>query len=150
MAIEGFLKYLNHNVVLFDGAMGTMIYNRGFFLNRCFDELNLSNLKVVQEIHSEYLKAGADCIETNTFGANRFKLSAHGFGDKLTAINYEGARIARKVAGNDAWVVGSIGPLGVKMAPLGNVKEAEARDAFRNVYRSAISSSGPFSSTGCM
>lgn len=131
MAKEGFIQYLNQNVALFDGAMGTMLYNRGFFLNRCFDELNLSNGKAVQEIHSEYLQAGADCIETNTFGANRFKLSAHGFGDKLVEINFEGARIARKVAGNDAWVVGSIGPLGIKMAPLGNVGEQEAREAFR-------------------
>ncbi len=131
MTKEGFLNYLTHDVALFDGAMGTMLYNRGFFLNRCFDELNLSNPKVVQEIHSAYLQAGADCIETNTFGANRFKLSAHGFGDRLAAINYEGARIARKVAANDAWVVGSIGPLGIKIAPLGNISEEEAGDAFR-------------------
>jgi homocysteine S-methyltransferase len=122
---------IKDGVLLFDGAIGTMLYANGIFINRCYDELNLSMPQLVKQIHQEYVAAGADCIETNTFGANRFKLSPHGYGDKLSAINYEGARLAREVAGADHLVAGSIGPLGIKLEPWGPTSLLEARDAFK-------------------
>ena len=92
-----FLKSLDERVLVCDGAMGTMLYARGIFLNRCFDELNLTQRDLVAEVHTEYVRAGADVIETNTFGANRFKLVNFGLADKTRAINLQGARIARHV-----------------------------------------------------
>ena len=124
-------KRLKDNVLLFDGAFGTMLYSHGIFINRCYDELNLSLPKLIKKIHTEYLKAGADCIDTNTFGANRFKLAAHGFKEKLHEINLQGARLAREVAGSDALVAGSIGPLGIRIEPLGPTSLEEAREAFK-------------------
>src|SRR3984893_18196723 len=82
--------------VLCDGAMGTMLYARGVFINRCYDELNLSQPEMVREVHAEYLQAGAEVIETNTFGANRFRLEHFGFGDKVREINVAGVRLARQ------------------------------------------------------
>src|SRR5437773_5091272 len=111
---SGFLDYLQEHVVVFDGGMGTMLYQKGVFLNRCFDELNLSSPGIVRDIHRAYLQAGADAIETNTFGANRFKLRGFGFHEKVGEINRAGAQIAREVAGDRAWVAGSIGPLGLR------------------------------------
>jgi homocysteine S-methyltransferase len=122
---------LKDNVLLFDGAFGTMLYAHGIFINRCYDELNLSMPHLIKQIHTEYVEAGADCIETNTFGANRFKLEAHGFKDKLSAINYEGARLAREVAGSDILVAGSIGPLGIKLEPWGPTSMEDAKQAFK-------------------
>lgn len=122
---------IKDGVLLFDGAIGTMLYANGIFINRCYDELNLSMPLLVKQIHQEYVAAGADCIETNTFGANRFKLSAYGYGDKLSAINYEGARLAREVAGSNHLVAGSIGPLGIKLEPWGPTSMPEAREAFK-------------------
>jgi methionine synthase I (cobalamin-dependent)/5,10-methylenetetrahydrofolate reductase len=118
-------------VVLFDGAMGTMLYERGIFINRCFDEANLSNSEMVAKIHREYLEAGAEVLETNTFGANRYKLALHGLEDKVDAINGRGADIARSIAGSTALVAGSIGPLGIKIEPWGPTSFEEAADAFR-------------------
>lgn len=126
---------LKNTVLLFDGAIGTMLYSRGVFINRCYDEMNLSMPALVKEIHAAYVEAGADCIETNTFGANRIKLTPHGFGDKLSAINYEGARLAREVAGTDLLVAGSIGPLGAKIEPWGTISKTEARAAFKEQAR---------------
>ncbi len=126
-----FLEYLVGNIVVFDGAMGTELYNRGVFINRCFDELNLSNPDLVKEVHRGYRKAGVDVLETNTFGANRFKLRAHGLEEKIGAINAAGARLAREIAGEDVYVAGSIGPLGIKIEPWGPTSEAETREAFR-------------------
>ena len=88
----------SQRVLVCDGAMGTMLYARGIFLNRCFDELNLTQPDLVAEVHREYVRAGADVIETNTFGANRFKLANFGLADKTRAINLQGARIARHAA----------------------------------------------------
>ncbi|MDQ1352818.1 MAG: methionine synthase / methylenetetrahydrofolate reductase [Acidobacteriota bacterium] len=122
---------IKDGVLLFDGAIGTMLYANGIFINRCYDELNLSMPHLVKQIHQEYVAAGADCIETNTFGANRFKLSAYGYGDKLSAINYEGARLAREVAGSNHLVAGSIGPLGIKLEPWGPTSMSEAGEAFK-------------------
>ena len=123
-------KRLKDSVLLLDGAMGTMLYSKGIFINQCFDELNLSRPDLIKEIHREYVNAGADCIETNTFGANRLKLGKHGFGEKLETINATGAALAREIAGDNVLVAGSIGPLGARLEPWGPLSYHEARDAF--------------------
>lgn len=124
--------------VLFDGAMGTMLYGRGVFINRCYDELNLSQPELVRSIHEEYLQAGAEIVESNTFGANSFRLLRHGLQDKTFEINRAGAKLARQAVAQladkqagEAWVAGSIGPLGVLLEPLGKTSLEEAREAFR-------------------
>src|SRR5512141_2326816 len=129
--VKPFLDRLAEGTLVFDGAMGTMIYARGVFLNRCFDELNLSNPALVRTIHDEYLAAGADVVETNTFGAHRFKLGPHGLEGQVRKINREGARLAREAAQGRGLVAGAIGPLGKPLAPLGNVRAEEAREAWR-------------------
>ncbi len=126
-----FEKALRERIVLADGAMGTMLYAKGIFINTCFDELNLTRASLVQEIHEEYIDAGAEIIETNTFGSNRFKLGAFGLEDRVKAINEAGARIARKAAGKKAYVAGSIGPLGKPLRPLGKITPEQALEAFR-------------------
>jgi methionine synthase I (cobalamin-dependent)/5,10-methylenetetrahydrofolate reductase len=117
-------------VLLFDGAMGTLLYSRGIFINRCFDELNLSAPDLVRECHREYVQAGADIIETNTFGANRIKLLGHGVEAHLRDINLHGAMLAREAAGDHALVAGSVGPLGIKIEPWGPTSVEEARELF--------------------
>jgi len=137
-----------NRTVLFDGAMGTMLYARGVFINRCYDELNLSQPELVRSIHEEYLQTGAEVIETNTFGANSFRLTRYGLQDQVAAINKAGVRIARqavaqlkdKQAGT-AWVAGSIGPLGIHLEPLGKTSLEEARAAFAEQIR-ALSEAG--------
>lgn len=126
-----FLEELDKRVILFDGAMGTMLYSRGIFINQCFDNINLSNPRLIKEVHTAYANAGADVLQTNTFGANRFKLTKHGLTDSLEAINYQGAKLARDVAGERLYVAGSIGPLGVKIEPWGKLSREEARQAFK-------------------
>ena len=126
-----FREQLARRVLVADGAMGTMLYSKGVFINRCFDELNLSSPALVKEIHEEYVKAGAEIIETNTFGANRPRLAAFGFAEKLQAINQAGVRLAREAAGEAAFVAGSVGPLGVRIEPLGPTSFEEARALFR-------------------
>jgi len=132
---------LHEGVVLFDGGMGTMLYENGVFINRCFDGVNLSNPSLVERIHREYVVAGAECIETNTFGANRFKLKLHGLDDRLAAINEAGARIARAAAGPDALVAGAVGPLGIRIEPWGPTSNEEAAAAFAEQAR-ALASGG--------
>ncbi|MFQ5906128.1 MAG: bifunctional homocysteine S-methyltransferase/methylenetetrahydrofolate reductase [bacterium] len=129
--MEPFRDFLGQHLVLFDGGIGTEFYRKGIFINRCYDELNLSDQAMVKEVHEEYIKAGADAIETNTFGANRLKLSKHGLEDKLFEINYRGARIAKEVAGEKAYVAGSIGPLGIRIEPWGKMAREEAREVFK-------------------
>ncbi len=123
--------------VLCDGAMGTMLYARGVFINRCYDELNVSQPELVREVHAEYLQAGAEIVETNTFGANAFRLEMHGLRDKVREINLAGVKLARKCVNEirekqagEAFVAGAIGPLGVRLEPLGKVGLEEARAAF--------------------
>jgi homocysteine S-methyltransferase len=118
-------------VYVFDGAMGTMLYSRGIYINRCYDELNLTAADLVLGLHREYIKAGADIIETNTYGANRVKLSGYGLEDRIADINREGARIAREAAASRAFVAGAIGPLGIRIEPYGPTSAEEARDMFR-------------------
>lgn len=117
-------------LMMWDGGMGTMLYTRGVFINTCFDHVNLTQSDLVKDLHREYLEAGAEVLETNTFGANRYKLKAHGLGDQVHAINLRGAQLAREVAGNEAYVAGSIGPLGIRIEPLGPTSFEEAREAF--------------------
>ena len=116
--------------LLADGAMGTLLHSRGTPFDQCFDELNLSNPAAVSGIHAEYLEAGAQILLTNTFGANRFKLSKYGLQGKVDAINRAGVGLALKAAGGSALVAGDIGPLGVRIAPFGRVQPEQARAAF--------------------
>jgi methionine synthase I (cobalamin-dependent)/5,10-methylenetetrahydrofolate reductase len=129
---QEFRDQLANRVIVADGAMGTMLYSRGVFINRCFDELNLAQPDLVRQIHREYVKAGAEILETNTFGANRARLAAFGIAEKLVAINQAGVRIAREAAADSkAYVAGAIGPLGVRIEPLGPTSFTEAREIFR-------------------
>src|ERR1017187_2359308 len=128
---QEFRDQLSRRVLVADGAMGTMLYARGVFLNRSFDELNLSAPDLVRGIHQDYIKAGAEILETNTFGANRVRLAAFGIAEKLGEINRAGVRLAREAAHDTAFVAGAVGPLGVCIEPLGPTSFAEARAAFR-------------------
>jgi methionine synthase I (cobalamin-dependent) len=129
--IAEFRNALNSRILVTDGAMGTALYTKGVFINRCFDELNLSLPATVREIHQEYVKAGAEIIETNTFGANRTRLAAFSHGEKLRAINEAGVLLAREAAGDRAFVAGAVGPLGARLEPLGATSFEEARAVFR-------------------
>ena len=132
-APESFQARLDRGPLLADGAMGTMLYARGVPFDQCFDALNVDRPDLVTAIHREYIAAGAELIETNTFGANRFKLSLHGLEDGVRATNLAGAaaaRAAREASGRWVWIAGSIGPIGRPLAPLGTVKAGEARQAF--------------------
>ncbi|KRT75468.1 MAG: bifunctional homocysteine S-methyltransferase/5 [Candidatus Rokubacteria bacterium CSP1-6] len=134
MAMSPFLSRLAEGPLLCDGAMGTMLYAGGVPLDGCFDVFNANNPTLVQSIHAAYLSAGADLIETNTFGANRFKLALHGLDARVREINARGAKLARDVretTGREAFVLGSIGPLGKYLAPIGTIGVEEGRAAFR-------------------
>ena len=127
-----FRARIKQSPVLCDGAMGTLLYAKGIFINRCYDELNLSQPDLIRGIHHEYLQAGAEIVETNTFGANSFRLGRHSLGEKVADINRAGARLAREAAKSfDVWVAGSVGPLGTRIEPLGKTSFDEARDSFR-------------------
>jgi homocysteine S-methyltransferase len=128
--------------VLCDGAMGTSLYARGIFINRCYDELNLSQPELVRSVHEEYLQAGAEMIETNTFGANALRLQRYGLADKVIEINRAGVEIARKAVKQRAdkqsgktWIAGAVGPLGARLEPLGKISLDEARAAFAEQIR---------------
>jgi homocysteine S-methyltransferase len=132
-----FAEIFSDRPVLADGAMGTVLEARGVFANRSYDELNLSDPNLIVAVHEEYLLAGAEILETNTFGANRFRLSRHGLGAKVAEINAAGVRLAREAVGRmkekqagGAWVAGAVGPLGVRLEPLGKTGLDEARAAF--------------------
>src|SRR5256885_981789 len=125
------LDALEERVLVCDGAMGTMLYAKGVFINKSFDALNVTQPDLVAEVHQEYVRAGADIVETNTFGANRIKLGSFGLADKLHAINEQGARIARHAAREQAYVAGAIGPLGIRIEPWGKTGVDEAREYFR-------------------
>lgn len=115
---------------VFDGAMGTMLYSKGIYINRSYDELNLVAPDLVREVHAEYIRAGADIIETNTFGANLNKLQPYGLEANLRDINIKAARIAREAAGSRVFVAGAVGPLGLRIEPYGPTSFAEAKAMF--------------------
>ena len=126
------LARLKQSPVLCDGATGTLLYAKGIFINRCYDELNVSQPDLIRQLHHEYLQAGAEIIETNTFGGNSFRLGRHSLENRVREINLAGAALAREAAKSfDVWVAGSVGPLGVRIEPLGKTSFEEARSAFR-------------------
>ena len=126
------LARLKQSPVLCDGATGTLLYAKGIFINRCYDELNVSQPDLIRQLHHEYLQAGAEIIETNTFGGNSFRLGRHSLENRVREINLAGVRLAREAAKSfDVWVAGSVGPLGVRIEPLGKTSFEEARAAFR-------------------
>ena len=130
---QPFLDRLSRGAVLCDGAMGTQLYSHGRDFDECFDELNLTQPDVVREIHLSYIEAGAEIIETNTYGANRFKLEQFGLADQVRKINHRGmklAREAREIAGTNTLIAGAVGPLGVLLEPFGPLKETAAEAAF--------------------
>jgi homocysteine S-methyltransferase len=129
--MKPFAEALAERVLVCDGAMGTMLYSRGVFINKSFDAMNLTQADLVEDVHREYVRAGADLLETNTFGANRIKLGSFGLADKLKDINIAGVRIARRAAGDRAYVAGSIGPLGIRIEPWGKTGVDDAREYFR-------------------
>lgn len=133
MEREEFKKRLRERPLLLDGAMGTLLHSRGAAIDECFDALNIENPAGVAEIHHEYIGAGADIIETNSFGANRYKLAAHGLEDQVREINSAAVFVARRVIASSfkpVLLAGSIGPLGVRLAPLGRVSAAQAQAAY--------------------
>ncbi|MDP8205281.1 MAG: bifunctional homocysteine S-methyltransferase/methylenetetrahydrofolate reductase [Candidatus Electryonea clarkiae] len=137
---SSFLKKLETGVFLGDGAMGTQLYERGVYVNRNYDDLNLSDSHLIKAIHRDYIQAGANIIETNTFGANPYKLGKHGLADKTFDINKTGAEIAFRCAAEGAGVLvaGSIGPFGKPIAPVGKITEKEALEAFNNQVRGLL------------
>ncbi|HXW90474.1 MAG TPA: bifunctional homocysteine S-methyltransferase/methylenetetrahydrofolate reductase [Terriglobales bacterium] len=125
--------------VLCDGATGTLLYAKGVFINRCYDELNVSQPDLIRNVHQDYLQAGAQIIETNTFGANAFRLARHSFADRVREVNLAGVKLAREAAKSfDAWIAGSVGPLGIRIEPLGRTSLDEARTAFRDQINALI------------
>ena len=121
-----------------DGAMGTMLYGRGVFLNVCYDELNLRQPDLIRDIHRDYVRAGAELLETNTFGANPLKLASHGLAADTERINAAAAQLAREAAGDRAAVAGAIGPLGVRVEPFGELALSEAEAAFARQVRGLL------------
>src|SRR5437899_6700667 len=133
------LARIKQSAVLCDGAMGTLLYSKGIFINRSYDELNLSQPELIRGLHHDYLQAGAEIVETNTFGANSFRLARHSLADKVRDINLSGARLAREAAKSfDVWVGGSVGPLGTRIEPLGKTSFDEARDSFRQQIEALV------------
>jgi len=136
---QNLIERLKHSPVLCDGAMGTLLYAKGIFINRCYDELNVSQPELIRSVHHDYLQAGAEIVETNTFGANSFRLARHSLADRVREINLAGAHVAREAAKSfDVWVAGSIGPLGVRIEPLGKTSFEEARAAFREQVEALV------------
>ena len=130
---NNFLELLGNQIILADGAMGTMLHARGVGFDKCFDELNITNPAAVADIHREYIEAGAQLIITNTFGANRFKLGKHGLQEDVKEINQKGVEVVKRVVAasfKDVLVAGDVGPLGVRIAPFGRVQPEAAREAF--------------------
>jgi methionine synthase / methylenetetrahydrofolate reductase (NADH) len=118
-------------IMVADGAMGTMLYSRGVFINQCYDELNVRSPELVLDVHRAYVKAGAELLETNSFGANRLKLAQYGLENHVAEFNRRAAEIAREAAGANVLVAGAVGPLGVRIEPFGATSREEARGHFR-------------------
>ena len=141
-----FSELLKEKPLLLDGAMGTVLHDRGIPIDHCFDAINMLDPDLVASIHRAYISAGADVIETNTFGANRFKLANHGLEDQVREINQRAVTLARRVitaASKPVLLAGAVGPLGVRLAPLGRVRAREAEAAFIEQIAGLIDSPGP-------
>lgn len=136
--MKSFRERLGNEIILFDGGTGTYLYEKGVYINRCFDELNLTNPELVTEVHRDYINAGADIIETNTYGANTFKLTPHGLGGKVYEINLRGTQIAKSAAKDSVLVAGAVGPLGVQIEPLGKLSFDEAKDVFKEQIKGLL------------
>ncbi len=141
---DAFDGILARGVVIGDGAMGTMLYQRGVFINTCFDELNLIKPDLVAGIHASYAEAGADFVETNTFGANEFKLSRYGLREKVREINTSAVQIARGAVPQDTLIAGAMGPLGVEFTEFGGLSQERAGDAFRSQARALLNAGVDF------
>lgn len=138
---NSFLSRLKRGVIICDGAMGTYLNQKGVSYDRSFDELNLSRPELINQIHLEYIEAGAEIIETNTFGANSVRLSSYGLEEKVREINIKAvktAREARDISGKDVLIAGSMGPLGKQLEPYGKIKKEAARDIFREQIESLL------------
>lgn len=135
---EPFLERIEKRIVVCDGAMGTMLYSKGISFSRCFDELNLSAPQLVKEVHLAYMKAGAEVLETNTFGATQARLEKYDLASKAREINLAAVKLAREIAGDGLYVAGSVGPLGVPLEPLGPTSLAEARAQFREQIQALV------------
>ncbi|MFP4180260.1 MAG: bifunctional homocysteine S-methyltransferase/methylenetetrahydrofolate reductase [Spirochaetaceae bacterium] len=133
-----YLERLKEGVLLFDGAMGTMLYEKGIFLNQCFENTNLTAPDKVLEIHREMARAGAQALTTNSFGAHPIRLSGYSLKEKCYDINYRSVELAREVAGEELYVAGSVGPLGKILAPLGELSQEEAEEAFTEQIRALL------------
>jgi len=135
---HSFLDLLAKQVILADGAMGSMLYNQGVFVNRCFDALNLENPSLVQGIHEAYVEAGVDLIETNTFGANAFRLAKYGLIQEVDRINRAAVGIAREAAQGRVFVAGSIGPVGGELTGNGRLTDAQVVEMFQNQAKALV------------
>ncbi len=125
-----FRERLKLGAILFDGGIGTEIYQKGVHVNKCYEELNLTNPSLIEKIHHDYLKAGADVITSNTFGASYYKLLSYGISEQIYEINFTGVELVKKATSDNAYTAGSVGPLGVQLEPLGKMSKEEARQAF--------------------
>src|SRR5918997_6608540 len=131
--MDNFRDLLSTNhITVFDGAMGSMLYAKGVYINRSYDELNLTAPDLVRAVHEEYVRAGAEVVETNTFGATAHKLQQYGLEKQLREINLAAARLAREAADERAYVAGAVGPLGLRIEPYGPTSFDEAKDLFRD------------------
>ncbi len=126
-----FLERMKERPLVGDAAMGTAVYDRGIFINKCYDELCLTQPDMVVDIHAAHVAAGAEVLETNSFGANRFRLATHGLEARVEELNVTAVELARRAAGEEVFVAGSVGPLGVPLEPIGRIGLKEAREAFR-------------------
>src|ERR671939_1216401 len=130
--MENFKEILeSDHITVFDGAMGSMLYAKGVYINRSYDELNLTSPDLVRSVHEEYVRAGAEIIETNTFTATAHKLQQYGLEGKLRDINVAAARIAREAACGRCYVAGAVGPLGLRIEPYGPTSYDEAKEMFK-------------------
>ena len=128
--MKSFKERLQNEIIVFDGGTGTYLYDKGVFINRCFEEMNSTNPELVTEVHRDYINAGADVIETNTFGANRCRLATQGLESKVYELNFKGAQLAKSAAAGTVLVAGAIGPLGIQIEPFGKLSLDEVKDAF--------------------
>ncbi len=131
-------KRIKQGLLLLDGAMGTQLIASGIGVGKCNDYLNIESPDIVSNIHRAYLQAGSDAILTNTFGANKFVLARHGLAKEVGRINTAGAKIARKAAGKEKYVLGDIGPTGDFLQPLGNLKPNDVKDAFARQAKALV------------